>query len=111
MVAVVIGAMSGNGPQGLTTTHRGGSAMLTRALAIKLAHQRMHANTLAPGDIRIPFTSGLLSNENSRAWPLEPIPAPFGESDDVVASAFLAPGDASYVAGSVLTVDGVRLAQ
>ncbi len=84
----------------------------TKALALEVAHRGITVNTVAPGLIRTPMTSGII-NYLEKASPREisrHIPAGYiGEPEDVGSLiAFLCSDAARYITGSVITVDGGR---
>jgi 3-oxoacyl-[acyl-carrier protein] reductase len=83
---------------------------LTRALARELGPRGVRVNIVAPGLIRTPTASFLITGERERQeaaiLPLRRV----GEPDDIAAAiAFLLSDDAAYVTGSTLVVDGGRL--
>jgi NAD(P)-dependent dehydrogenase (short-subunit alcohol dehydrogenase family) len=86
---------------------KAGVEALTRIMAFELAPFGITVNAIAPGTIATDFALGTLPEEgrNSR---LQRIPIErFGEVSEVAAvAAFLASPDASYLTGSVVTVDG-----
>lgn len=85
---------------------------LTRTLALELAPHRIRVNAVAPGIVATNLTSALLSNQeaaarSAAAHPLGRVAEPREVADAIV---FLASQRASFVTGSVLTVDGGFLA-
>jgi meso-butanediol dehydrogenase/(S,S)-butanediol dehydrogenase/diacetyl reductase len=87
--------------------------MLTKSLAVTLGPRGVRANAICPGWVRTPMADAEMAalggdreaayREATRHVPLRR-PA---EPDEVAAAAlFLASGEASYVSGAVLTVDG-----
>jgi NAD(P)-dependent dehydrogenase (short-subunit alcohol dehydrogenase family) len=87
---------------------KGGLRMLTRALAIDLAPNRIRVNALAPGYIRTAMTATSYADPVLRADRLDRmIIQRWGEPDDLVGAAiFLASPASSYVTGIDLFVDG-----
>ncbi|MHB8527211.1 MAG: SDR family NAD(P)-dependent oxidoreductase [Candidatus Acidiferrales bacterium] len=88
---------------------QGGKMMFTRALACEWARWGIRINSIAPGTIltdlvRRNFDLGLLDGGSV----LQRTPmARFGETSEVAGvAAFLASGDASYVTGQTIFVDG-----
>lgn len=84
----------------------------TRTLALEVAHRGITVNAVAPGLIRTPMTSGIVSyleNASSREISKN-IPAGFiGEPEDVgPLVAFLCSDAARYITGAVIPVDGGR---
>ena len=81
---------------------------LTRALAMELAPRDIRVNALCPGLIRTKFTEGALADPAVTGWLLQHIPLrrPGEPADVAAAAAFLVSGDAAYVTGTSLVVDG-----
>ncbi|MGD0677562.1 MAG: glucose 1-dehydrogenase [Polyangiaceae bacterium] len=87
---------------------KGGIKMLTRNLAIELAHLSINVNAVAPGAIETPINRALLNDPKKLGPLLEQIPlGRLGRPEDVAGVvAFLASPDADYVTGSTYFVDG-----
>jgi NAD(P)-dependent dehydrogenase (short-subunit alcohol dehydrogenase family) len=86
---------------------KAGIEALTRAMAFELAPFGIGVNAIAPGTIETSFSVGALSSEaiaeRKRRIPLGRL----GQADEVAAAvAFLASRDASYLTGTVISVDG-----
>ncbi len=96
-------------PQVHYNASKGGVKMLTKALAVELAHRGIRVNAVAPGPIATSFIPGgdLRSDE---AWTFMKdrlLVGRVGEPEDVAAAiSFLLSDDASFVTGAQLPVDG-----
>ena len=92
---------------------KGGSRMLTRAMAIDLAAHNIRVNALAPGLTVTNLTRQRLEDPDYQRWALEWIPlGRLGQPDDLVGAAvFLATDESAYVTGTTLVVDGGYLAR
>ena len=110
---VNIGSMSGlvaNRPQGQAHYNASKAAvhMLTKSLAVEWAEFNVRVNAVAPGYIGTELTKLGLSNEEwKRIW-LDMTPTKrVGQPWEVAATVlFLASDAASYVTGSIVSVDG-----
>jgi glucose 1-dehydrogenase len=82
--------------------------MLMRTMALELAPLGITVNNVSPGAIRTPINDALLQDAEKVAALQAQIPAArMGEPADVAgAVAFLASGDASYITGTSIVVDG-----
>jgi 3-oxoacyl-[acyl-carrier protein] reductase len=75
----------------------------TKALAQEVARRGVTVNAVAPGFIRTDMTQDLNEAELKQLVPMRR----FGEPDEVAeAVAFLASGKASYITGTVLSING-----
>lgn len=92
---------------------KAGLVSLTRSVAVRYGRYGIRANVLAPGTVRTPAWSARLAHDPqllerlTRWYPLGRV----GTVDDIAAAAsFLLSADASWITGTVLTVDGGLLA-
>jgi NAD(P)-dependent dehydrogenase (short-subunit alcohol dehydrogenase family) len=82
--------------------------MLTKSLAGEFATRNIRINAVAPGYIETAMTQGGLDDpEWSKIWLGMTPMARAGKASEVAAAVlFLASDAASYITGSVLTIDG-----
>ncbi len=87
---------------------KGAIGQMTKALANEWASKGVNVNAIAPGYISTDNTSALRADENRNRAILERIPAArWGKPEDLVgAVVFLSSPAASYVHGTILSVDG-----
>ncbi|MCI0779449.1 MAG: 3-oxoacyl-[acyl-carrier-protein] reductase [Chloroflexi bacterium] len=104
MTSVVAG--TGNPGQANYAAAKAGLIGLTKTVAREVASRGITVNAVAPGFISTRMVEAI--TEEQRGLVLERIPlARFGTPEDVAACvAFLAGGDAGYITGQVLGVDG-----
>jgi len=75
----------------------------TKALAQEVGRSKITVNAVAPGFIKTEMTAGLDEKELKKIIPVNR----FGSADEVAhAVAFLASGEAAYITGQVLSVNG-----
>jgi len=88
---------------------KGAVISLTRSIASYYAPQGIRANVVCPGLIATPMSQRAQESEQirGRLTSLQPLTSDFGAPQDVAQAAlYLASDEASFVTGSVLTVDG-----
>ena len=90
-------------------TSKGGVISLTRSIASYYAPRGIRANVICPSLIATPMSQRAQESEHirTRLPQLQPLTGDFGSPNDVAhAALYLASDEASFVTGSVLTVDG-----
>lgn len=82
--------------------------MLTRDLSVELAPFGITINNVAPGAIATPINKTLLDDKPKLEALLSKIPLRRMGTPEEVANvvAFLASGEADYITGATLTIDG-----
>lgn len=87
---------------------KGGLENLTRTMAIEVAKHNITVNAIAPGMILTPMNKRAQDDPNYRESLEQNIPeGRAGKPDEVAAMAvYLASDQASYVTGTILTIDG-----
>jgi NAD(P)-dependent dehydrogenase (short-subunit alcohol dehydrogenase family) len=102
-----VGLNPGTGA-GAYSISKAGIIMMTRQLALELAHAGIRVNALAPGIVRTDFNIDLWREPENARRMAEGVPlGRLAEPEDVARAAlFLASDDAAYITGAVLPVDG-----
>jgi 3-oxoacyl-[acyl-carrier protein] reductase len=105
-VASVVGERANPG-QANYAAAKGGLIAFTRTVAAEVAKRSITVNAVAPGLIETELTREITEN-GSESGLLEAIPAQRAGTPEEVAACirFLASDEASYITGTVLTVDG-----
>ena len=91
---------------------KGGVSLLTRALALEAAHDGVRVNAIAPGDLLTPLTEAQLAAAPDRAQALSEMASVYpvghiGTAEDAAAAiCYLASEDASFITGTILSIDG-----
>ncbi len=90
------------------TASKSAIAGVTKALACEWAKERININAVAPGYIATENTRPLREDEKRNQSILDRIPeGRWGKPEDIAGSCvFLASGDADYLNGTILNVDG-----
>jgi glucose 1-dehydrogenase len=91
---------------------KGGMKLWAQSIAKELAPHRIRVVNVAPGAIATPINKGVLEDDVKRRAVEAEIPwGRFGEPEEVAAAvAWLASGEAEYVTGTTLFVDGAMTA-
>ena len=104
-IASVAGLM-GNAGQANYAASKAGLVGLTKSIAREVASRGITCNAVAPGFIDTDMTAVLPQEMKDGVVKQIPL-GRFGESADIAAAvAFLASGEAKYITGQTLTVDG-----
>jgi NAD(P)-dependent dehydrogenase (short-subunit alcohol dehydrogenase family) len=93
---------------------KGGSRMLTRAMAVDLAPHNIRVNALAPGVTVTNLTRRRVQEDADYVrWTSGRIPlGRFGQPEDLVGAAvFMASNESAYMTGTTIVVDGGYLAR
>lgn len=99
-------ALTGNIGQANYCASKAGVIGLTRALSRELSRYGITVNAVAPGYIETMMTSGLPEDAKARLASGIPLGRVGSPEDVAYAVGFLASGEASYITGHVLAVDG-----
>jgi 3-oxoacyl-[acyl-carrier protein] reductase len=101
-----VAAMRGNAGQTAYTASKAGLVAFTKSLAREVGGRGITVNAVCPGFVETKMTA-VQGDENRQRY-LDMTPAGrFGTAEDIAAViAFLAGGEASYVNGAVIAVDG-----
>lgn len=92
---------------------KGGVVQLTKGLALEWAKYGIRVNGIAPGYVITPINEDVLNEEKVRKYLLNKTPMRrFGTEEEIAgAVVYLASDEASYITGTILTVDGGWTAQ
>lgn len=95
---------------------KGGVLLLTKTMAVELGKHGIRVNALCPGYIRTPLNEAISASMGGGAFEADYARARIplgraGQPEEVAAAyAFLASGDASFIHGAALVIDGGQLA-
>ena len=104
-IASIIGII-GNAGQANYAASKGGIIALTKTAARELASRNINVNAVAPGFIQTEMTAKLSEEVRQKMQALIPL-GTLGDPIDVAqACLFLASGDADYITGQTIVVDG-----
>ncbi len=100
----------GNTAMGTVAYHasKGGVVNFTRAVAAELAKYNITCNCICPGYFETELTKAVLDTEDFKNYMKQTVPmGRYGKEGELNAAAiFLGSDEASYVTGTILTVDG-----
>ncbi len=103
-----VGGLVGFGRHAAYCSAKGGVIQLTREMAIDYAQYNIRCNAICPGLIATPMNEAYLADEGNRARALaNPVIKRPGIPEEIAnAVLFLVSGEASYITGAALPVDG-----
>ncbi len=103
-----VGGLVGFGQHAAYCSAKGGVIQLTREIAIDFAEHNIRCNAVCPGLIATPMNEAYLADPENRARSLSnPVIKRPGTPEEIASAVlFLVSGEASYVTGAVLPVDG-----
>jgi 3-oxoacyl-[acyl-carrier protein] reductase len=104
-ITSIVGA-TGNAGQANYAASKAGLVAMSKCLASEVATRNITVNCVAPGFIESPMTEAL--SEKQRGGILHAVPmGRFGSGEDIASAVlYLASGEASYVTGQTLHVNG-----
>ena len=102
-----VSGITGNAGRSAYGASKWGVVGLSRVMAIDLADFSIRVNVLAPGAVETPLVDRMLPEAEARQWTANTPMHRYARPEEVAGSAvFLCSGDASYITGHVLVVDG-----
>jgi NAD(P)-dependent dehydrogenase (short-subunit alcohol dehydrogenase family) len=108
-----VAGMVGIAKSAAYSSTKGAMLALTRALAIDYAKEKIRCNCVCPALVDTPMAADAIADPGMNAMMMAAHPiGRFGTPDDVARMLlYLASDDASWVTGSVFTIDGGWTAQ
>jgi len=102
-----VSGITGNIGRSAYGASKWGVVGLSRVMAIELAALGIRVNVLAPGAVETPLVDRMLPAAEARQWTEHTPLHRYARPEEVAGAAvFLCSGDASYITGHVLVVDG-----
>jgi NAD(P)-dependent dehydrogenase (short-subunit alcohol dehydrogenase family) len=102
-----VSGITGNAGRSAYGASKWGVVGLSRVMAIDLAAFGIRVNVIAPGAVETPLTERMLPKDEVLQWTRRTPLRRFAHAEEIAGSAvFLCSGDASFITGHVLVVDG-----